>query len=124
MKMPKWLRGMVIPTLLLWIWALSFHITDSVDEEGLPPDARSVAGVALSVAIATWALADARKRNRTICYDYDTFVYIAWPVMLPVYLFQTRGWRAFITLFCFVVICSVAAAVGLTLTMMSAGRLR
>ena len=33
--------------------------------------------------------------------DFDSFLYFAWPVMVPVYLFQTRGLRAFLTLLCF-----------------------
>ena len=46
-------------------------------------------------------MADARKRGRRLCYDYDGLVFFFWPVVVPVYLFQTRGWGAFRTLLCF-----------------------
>jgi hypothetical protein len=46
-------------------------------------------------------MADANKRGRTLCHDYGSFVFFLWPVVLPIYLFQTRGLRAFLTLLCF-----------------------
>ena len=54
--------------------------------------------IAFSIAIASWAVDDAEKNGQGLCYDYDTFVYFAWPVILPVYLFRTRGLKAFVTL--------------------------
>jgi hypothetical protein len=48
--------------------------------------------------VASWVASDARKRGRAVCYDFDTFVFWVWPVLVPIYLFQTRGVRAFITL--------------------------
>jgi hypothetical protein len=53
-------------------------------------------------------IADARKRGRRLCYDFDSFVFFIWPIIVPVYLFQTRGVRAFLTLLCFAGICVVA----------------
>jgi hypothetical protein len=41
------------------------------------------------------------ERQRPLCYDYDALVFFAWPIVVPVYLFQTRGVRAFLTLRCF-----------------------
>lgn len=64
--------------------------------------------IALPLVMASWVLADAHKRGRRLCYDYDSFVFFAWPVVVPVYLFQTRGARAFITLACFAGIWLVA----------------
>ena len=65
--------------------------------------------VALPFIVASWVMADARKRGRQLCYDYDSFVYFMWPVIAPVYLFQTRGVRAFLTLLCFAGIWLIAA---------------
>ena len=76
---------------------------------GMPKRAEVVSSAALSYIVASWVMADARKRGRQLCYDYDSFVYFAWPVVVPVYLFQTRGARAFLTLLCFAGIWFVAA---------------
>src|SRR6187401_3153919 len=98
--MPKWLQGMFTPTLMLWLYAVAAGIATGLRSDGRLPDrARFAASVAFSLIMAWWIIADARKRQKQLCYD--SFIYFAWPVVVPVYLFQTRGWRALLTLFCF-----------------------
>ena len=101
---------MIAPTLLLWLYALAFGIASATasDDRGLPKQADLASSVALSLVIALWVIRDAQKRGRHVCYDYDSFVYFAWPIVAPVYLFQTRGARAFLTLLCFAGICLIA----------------
>lgn len=101
--MPKWLKGMVAPTLMLWLFTLAVGIASAVAHvgAGMPDRSELASGVAWSLVVSSWVTADARKRGRQLCYDYDSFVYFAWPVVVPVYLFQTRGTRAFLTLLCF-----------------------
>jgi len=103
---------MFAPTLMLWVCIGGWGITTAVDPDGISGRAQMAANVALSLVIASWVLADARKRGRRLCYDYDSFVYFAWPVVGPVYLFQTRGWRALLTLLCFAAIWLVAVIGG------------
>jgi len=110
--MPKWLQQMFAPTLMLWVCILGWGITMAVDPDGMSTRAEMAASVALSLVIASWVLADARKRGRRLCYDYDSFVYFAWPVVGTAYLFQTRGWRALLTLLCFAAIWLVAVICG------------
>ena len=93
---------MASATLMLWLSAIACGVAYSVAREGEASMAAHVAsGYALPFAIAWWVTADARKRGRELCYDYDSFVFFAWPLIMPVYLFQTRGMRAFLTLLCF-----------------------
>jgi hypothetical protein len=101
--MPKWLQEMIAPTLMLWLFAVAFGIASALDPDtgGMPKRAQLASNVALPLVVASWVMADARKRGRRLCYDYDSFVYFAWPVVVPLYLFQTRGARAFLTLLCF-----------------------
>jgi len=99
--MPKWLEQMMAPTLMLWVCAIAFGIALGIGPDGMPKRAELASNVALPLVVASWVTADARKRGRRLCYDYDSFVYFAWFVVVPVYLFQTRGVRAFITLLCF-----------------------
>jgi hypothetical protein len=108
--MPKWLQGMIAPTLTLWFCMVAFGIASaaSPDGAGLPARADLASRFAFPLAIAAWVMADARKRGRRLCHDYDSFLFFAWPVMLPIYLFQTRGARAFLTLLCFIGICVIA----------------
>jgi hypothetical protein len=105
--MPKWFQQMVAPTMMLWLCALATGVISAIDPEGdgMPKRAEVIWNLAVSFVIASWVVADARKRGRRLCYDYDTWIYFAWPILAPIYLFQTRGARAFLTLLCFAVIC-------------------
>ena len=111
--MPKFLQGMLVPTLMLWLYAIAFGVIHGALPEGtqMSPRARTAADFALSLILAWWVIADARKRGKRLCYDYDAFIFFFWPVVLPVYLFQTRRARAFLTVLCFAGICAVAGIV-------------
>jgi hypothetical protein len=93
---------MLVPTLLLWLMAFAFGIALGLNRTGqLPWRAEYAAGIAFPLILAAWVAADARKRQRPLFHDFDSFIFFWWPVILPVYLFQTRGVRAFLTLLCF-----------------------
>ena len=107
--MPKWLQGMFAPTLMLWLYALAFGVASAMRPDGsLPASAEYVARASLALIISSWVISDAQKRQRRVCYGYDSFVFFAWPIVVPVYLFRTRGLRAFLTLLCFAGIWLVA----------------
>ena len=100
--MPNWLKGMVAPTLMLWLSAMAVGLAFSVAPNGeISKRADLVSRFAVPLVIASWVIADARKRGRGLCYDYDSFVFFVYPIIVPFYLFQTRGIRAFFTLLCF-----------------------
>jgi hypothetical protein len=65
---------------------------------GAPLFASMLASFLLPSSMALWVLADARQRRRRLPYDFGSFVFFAWPLVVPIYLFSTRGWRAFATL--------------------------
>jgi hypothetical protein len=69
----------------------------------------------LPLAIANWIMADARERRRALCYDYDAFQFWVWPFLAPVYLVQTRGWRAAYPAFAFLLIWIIAIVEGVLL---------
>ena len=101
--MTKLLQRISVTTVMLWICVAAIGAVGGAGpgNEMFSKRADLVSRVAFPFVIASWVLADARKRGRCLCYDYEAFVFFAWPVVVPVYLFQTRGLRAFITLLCF-----------------------
>jgi hypothetical protein len=112
--MPAWLQGVFAPTMMLWLYAIAVAVASAIIPDGrLPWASDYVSRVALSLIVASWVMADAQKRQRQLCYDYGSFVFFAWPVVVPVYLFRTRGVRAFLTLLCFAGIWLVAMLVAL-----------
>jgi hypothetical protein len=92
---------MVAPTLMLWLCFLAFGVASAMAPKGeIPKRAGLAFRIALPLVIASWVTADARKRRRDLCYDYDSFVFFV-PYIALIYLFQTRGARAFLTLLSF-----------------------
>lgn len=104
--MPKWLKGMIGPTLLVWLYGAAYAIVEigAGKSETLSGGADLISRLALAWVISIWVLRDAHKRGRQLFYDYGMFVFFCWPLVAPVYLFQTRGVRAFLTLLCFICI--------------------
>jgi hypothetical protein len=94
---------MVLPTLMLWVSALAMGVAGGMSPaERLPWRAELVSRVVQALILSTWVIADAQKRNWPLFHDYASFVFFAWMVVVPIYLFRTRGARAFLTLLCFV----------------------
>ena len=97
------LKAPSAPTALLWLFAFAYGLATGVTpgRPRLTPHADFVLSITFPFLLAFWVTTDARARHRVLCYDFDTFVYFGWPVVIPIYLFQTRGIGAFLTLLCF-----------------------
>lgn len=94
-----------MPIAVLWFYFIALSLV-SVFSEGRNEIADLTSPIVFSSIVSLWVLTDAHHREKQLCYDYGTFVFFGWPIFVPIYLFQTRGVRAFITLFCFAGICA------------------
>ena len=65
---------------------------------GMPAILELAGHYLLPAIISLWVVADARGRRQWRLYDFGSFVFFLWPVIAPIYLFQTRGLRAFSTI--------------------------
>ena len=94
---------MIGPTLLLWLYAVAFALAWIVagGRGVFSIGADLISRLAMAMVVTIWVVRDAQKRGRRLCYDYEMFLFFGWPVVAPVYLFQTRGMRAFLTFLCF-----------------------
>lgn len=46
--------------------------------------------------IIAWSVEEDRKLKRfSAPFEFSAFVFFAWPVVVPYYLFKTRGWSGF-----------------------------
>jgi hypothetical protein len=95
---------------------MGFALGFFIGHGALPPLADLASRVAFGLVLSSWVVADARKHRRGVCYDYDSFVYFAWLIAVPIHLFQTRGVRAFLTLLCFAGIALIATIVALAVS--------
>src|ERR1043166_1994108 len=71
---------------------------------GMPAISALGADYLLPGIIALWFVRDAHEHGRKTIYDFGSFLFFLWPVMAPIYLFQTRGLRAFSTIGLFFVV--------------------
>lgn len=69
-------------------------------------------GLIFSLLVAFWVALDARRRERGLSYGFPSLVFILWPVFAPIYLFQTRGLKAFWSLTLFSAMMFVTVGVG------------
>lgn len=50
--------------------------------------------VGVSLFIMWWVYLDRRQRQHSGPFEFEAFIFFAWIIILPVYLFQTRRWKA------------------------------
>jgi hypothetical protein len=98
-------------TVLYCLATLSLH-ENSGSPNGIPALAALFCSIFLHSSIALWVLADASRRHRPLPYDFGSFLYFGWPVIVPVYLFSTRGWRGLAPLAWFLLLYGTAAVIG------------
>jgi hypothetical protein len=63
-------------------------------------------------SLGLWVISDAQERGRSLPYDFGTFVFFAWGLLVPWYLFSTRGWRGLLVIGGFVLLYLAAAFLG------------
>jgi hypothetical protein len=75
---------------------------------GFPAVLELVAAYLFPASIALWVRSDAAKRHQDVPYDFDSLVFLFWPIAAPVYLLRTRGWSGCGPIILFVVLSLVA----------------
>ena len=94
--MPSILRWFVSqPAAMFYAFAAYDLYLGLGSPSGGPALAALIVSLLFPSSLALWLLADARRRHRSLPYDLGMFVFLSWPVSVPLYLFFTRGWRAF-----------------------------
>ena len=103
--MSKLLSQIAAPTVLLYIFVV---ITQFVGGIYLASDAEPPGLFTLLYVvgflwiIGWWLLSDSRKRGVRWVFDMGLFLYIAWPLILPVYLVKTRGVKGLLVILGFI----------------------
>lgn len=69
---------------------------------GMGPYVQIWAGLTIQFGIVFWLHRDMRLRGYHPAFDSRTFLFVAWPVVGPYYLFRTRGRMAFVPIVGFV----------------------
>jgi hypothetical protein len=59
----------------------------------VPRETGILQSLGFQLILAFWARIDRQVRGFRVPYEFDTFVLFAWPVVVPYYLYKTRGKR-------------------------------
>jgi hypothetical protein len=100
-------RPVNVATLVLCLYAVVYVIATAATTNKA---FGTISDYTLALTVCAWVLADVRERRRKVFYDFDSMLFFFWPVLAPIYLFQTRGLRGLVPMVVFLVI--MAAAVG------------
>ena len=71
----------VLNSILFYYGNYSTNLTDVVWQYGFP------------VCLAWWVHMDRFYSKKDAPYEYLAFMYFAWVLLLPWYLFKSRGWK-------------------------------
>jgi hypothetical protein len=114
MRMLQKLTKAIRETWFFWLFflVLGFMTSRQTETSQIPPRADLLISLAFALLVSFWVVLDARQRERQMGYGFPALVFFIWPIFAPIYLFQTRGARAFLSLLGFAALFCVAAGVG------------
>jgi len=109
-KLTKALRE----TWFFWVFFLlvGFAFGRQTETSRMPPRADLPISLGFSLLASFWVVTDARRRQRKMGYGFPALVFFFWPIFGPVYLFQTTGTRAFLSLIAFAAAFFVFTGIG------------
>lgn len=62
----------------------------------MPEKAEVLGSLSWQLFVALWVYIDRRARHLSLPFEFNTFVFFAWPLVLPYYLYKSRGARGFL----------------------------
>ena len=104
--------------------ASALAVTYAVRAEPLPPLASLLVILGPLIAVLYWLRQDARDRRIPLVHDWGLFAYLAWPILIPWYVYRTRGphgWPLTLLLFLGILAPLLLAATVLTVKTLSRG---
>jgi hypothetical protein len=105
--MNRFLSFIASPAGLLYLFVLvTQFIFGLYGARGVDPPGsyRLLYALAFLWLFGWWLQQDSRQHRFKWVYDLGLFLYIAWPVIIPYYLFKTRGVKAFLTILTFLAV--------------------
>ncbi len=59
----------------------------------VPKETEILQSLAFQFILVCWVRVDRLARGFRVPYEFDAFVFFAWPIVVPYYLYKTRGVR-------------------------------
>ena len=109
------------PTALFWLFVVVTQLVAGLyfaGEIDPPPAYVLLYPLTFLWVIGWWMRRDCRERGVAWVLDMGLFLYMAWPFVMPYYLFKTRGVRALLTVGAFVAVYLLAFLAGVMLAVL------
>jgi hypothetical protein len=90
------LRLLLLLVILTAIYAIGLSVLASRGHAARPEATALLWSFEFQVLLAIWVRMDRRRRNVSLPFEFDAFVFFGWPVVVPYYLYRTRGMRGLI----------------------------
>jgi hypothetical protein len=83
----------LIPLILLTLIFTASREVLAVHHLGMPGESAMLESVSRQLFIALWIYLDRKGRQLNLPFEFEAFVFFAWPIVLPYYLVKSRGVR-------------------------------
>ncbi len=80
--------------LLLVAVHSAYSATMAAYGEYTSDEADTVFNLGFVLLLMWWVYVDRHRRHYPVPFEFEAFVFFAWPLVVPYYLFRTRGIRA------------------------------
>jgi hypothetical protein len=118
---PNFLARVTSLTALLWLFVVVTQLINGLyfAREIEPPASYTLLyPLAFLWIIGLWMRRDCRKHGVRWALDMGLFLYIAWPFIMPYYLFKTRGLQGLLLVGAFMGVYLIALIAGMALSML------
>ena len=69
-------------------------VAAGIHDEWPAAEADLIYAFGFTLLLMWWVYVDRHKRRYPAPFEFEAFVFFAWPVVVPAYLIHTRRWRA------------------------------
>jgi hypothetical protein len=83
----------LIPLILLTLIFTATREVLALHHLGMPGEPAMLESVSRQLFIALWVYLDRKGRHLNLPFEFEAFVFFAWPIVLPYYLVKSRGAR-------------------------------
>ena len=92
------LRLLLLLVILTATYAIGLSVLASHGYSGSPESTSSLWGFEFQTLLSIWVRLDRRHRDLGLPFEFDAFVFFGWPVVVPYYLYRTRGKRGLVVI--------------------------
>lgn len=100
-----------IPLILLTVIFACFGGVLGANHVRVPREFSSLESLAQQLFVALWVYLDRQGRCLNLAYEFEAFVFFAWPIVLPYYLVKSRGARGLLLVVVFFVLLGLPSVV-------------